>query len=87
MGTQLLWQHKVFFLIKPSSFNTLLIVRSEGKLFPDLVNSHLIDEAPIWANGSLSSRFLVAMIRFLSVSGNLLGLPLGALDSSVYHSG
>jgi len=55
------------FFIKPSWFNTRLMVRSEGRSRPDLDNSHLMAEVPICAKDFDSRRFLVAMILFLSI--------------------
>jgi len=62
------------------------MVRSEGKSTPNLLNSHLMAETPVWANGSASRRILVERINALRSSLVWLGLRKGALDLSLYQS-
>ena len=62
------------------------MVRSDGKSPPNLLNSHLMAETPVWANGSASRRFLVETINALRSSLIWLGLRKGALELSLYHS-
>jgi hypothetical protein len=47
MGTQRPWGRKKFFLISPSRFKTRLMVLSDAKSYPDLLNSHLMAETPV----------------------------------------
>ena len=73
-------------LISPSPFKTRLMVLSEGKSYPDLLNSHFMAEAPIWAKRSDSRRVLTEIMRCLSISLSCVGLFNGALDLSLYQS-
>jgi len=75
-----------FSLISPSPFKTRLMVLSEGKSYPELLNSHFMAEAPVWAKPSDSRRVLTEIMRCLSISLSCVGLFNGALDLSLYDS-
>lgn len=62
------------------------MVLSEGKSRPDLWSSHLIAETLNWANGSISKRFLVAIIASLSSLFICVDFCFGALDRSLNQS-
>jgi hypothetical protein len=62
------------------------MVLSERSGRPSLFNSHLMAETPIWAYGSDSRRFLVAIMISLSFGEISLGFVAGALDRSLNQS-
>jgi hypothetical protein len=76
-----------FFLISPSLLSTRVMVLSDGSRWPDLFNSHLMADGPIWANFSDSKCFLTAMILFFSILLISVGRWIGAFERSLYQSG